>query len=403
MENYSNSVSEKQSHESQKTLTRSAKHEIELNPDNLDLYCTKSKRTVVKILRFERQSDRDGREENVNDKTLKKLSKVIHSSNLIQYLEINCSKYQQGITDKGMRDLCRTIQKLNHLKGLSFDLTGDYKIFKTSFNDLNQALKGLTSLKKLKLRFSRWKINEKELRTFCKSVRKLKHLENLSLNFKGCDGIDDKSLEIISSAFKILGGLQSIHLNFKGCDQITTVGMQSLGQALKKGARSLRDVNLNFKRCERIDVRNPIFYQDLEALSSLQSLCLAIHSRSETITNENVQPLCQTLKKLVLLRKINLDFSSCRDMNNKGLFALGQTLKTQTALKDLGFHLYTYQGVTDQGMHDFSQTLNALESLESLSLSLLGIEMVCWRGISDLNQALMNLKNLRKIDLKFSR
>jgi len=109
--------------------------------------------------------------------------------------------------------------------------------------------------------------------------------------------------------------LQDIHLSFRECKLITHEGVEGLFKSFE-GFKSLKRMSLDFRECTLLEdealIRMSSALKDcftLERLSLNFSWC--------SLTNKGIKELFPALESLERLTSVDLDFSSCRKVQDE--------------------------------------------------------------------------------------
>jgi len=262
------------------------------------------------------------------------------------------------------------------------------------------------------------RINDEDLISFSKDLRKMKSLKGLYLDFCPPSQIRIQGFEYFCQSFVHMPNLESLDLRFERCLYATFErAIKSLDSGLSQ-VKSLTNLRLNLGRL--IQGRNAVdFASFLEKHPCLKNVFINLQEYPNGIikmkyddnnrfylahnkfgTNEEMQSLVQYLNNNKIITSVTLDLSESCKMNNTLLEILGETLKENPRIKELALDLSNHKELTDKGLASFLPCLNPL-ALQSLHLKFRSETGLTEEGFTDFSQALERLSDLKFLHLDF--
>jgi len=106
-------------------------------------------------------------------------------------------------------------------------------------------------------------VNDKSLQTFGEKISKgLSKIRYLDIVFAHCKLITDAGFEQLGSELKKLNGLQEITLNFAGCEKITNKSLKAVEASMNKYYVNLKKITVDMRGCKKVtyDVKDEVKY-----------------------------------------------------------------------------------------------------------------------------------------------
>ena len=164
---------------------------------------------------------------------------------------------------------------------------------------------------------------------------------------------------------------------------------------------SLRILDINFSSCWKIRDRGlKTLFKALKRIHSLSDLSINMSS-CYMLTEESIYYLSLALKNLPCLSAIRLNLWQCTDLNDEGLYDLSLSLKNSIYLSVLNLDFSECLNITDQGVKSIAYSLKYLINLSTLSLDFSSCPEVGDQGLNDLVQNLKNMSSLSYVNLNF--
>jgi len=88
------------------------------------------------------------------------------------------------------------------------------------------------------------------------------------------------------------------------------------------------------------------------------------------VTNQGLKSLGQGLYRLTF-QSLKINFGWCRDVTDEGLNVLGESLRRLGSLRSLDLKFWQCEKMTDQGLKNRGEGLQSLSSLQSINLEFL--------------------------------
>ena len=319
-----------------------------------------------------------------------KLLKTQNSLSKFSYTFANRPIFENAYLFSKLRDL-------SPLTSLQLEVLGLYK-FNISFKVLLKSLASLKNLMHFHVTFHGFPYKDKRIpKRFLASLRNLKKIKHLSLEFNGCYELKEDFQNILLD-LKELTHLQSLQLKFSKSmvynDYNTIKGLASVVPKLEK----LTKINFDFSG--GIIIQGPDVLELFQSVQTLKELSeITLNLEYTKITYEtNAEPLSQGLAYLdaSLIKKLKLIPHS--NFDEQGFVQVAQELKRFTSLKLLDFHLSDRSLPSSQATSKVSSVLKDLVSLSSLSLSLPFLP----KDALDVGSLIGPLHNLADLKLSFA-
>jgi len=138
--------------------------------------------------------------------------------------------------------------------------------------------------------------------------------------------------------------------------------------------------------------RSLIHFRDLQEIS---------YDFSHTYINHDLLPkICQDLKRLKNVKKINLKFLSPREMDfDKSLCLILNILKRMRSLRSITLHFKYWNGMTDRALGIIGKSLKRLVSLQKLDINFRYCSQITDLGLLSLSKSFKNFVSLQMISL----
>jgi len=326
----------------------------------------------------------------------------------------------KSLTDLTIESLAKCLEKYSRLEDFELSITECEGFTNEAPKILSRSMKRLGSLKNLSLigPNSLLRIQDEDLISFSKDLRKMKSLKGLYLHFCQPCQIKSQGFESLCQSFVGMSRLESLDLCFERCLYTTLErAIRSLDSGLSQ-VKSLTNLRLNLGRC--LQGRNAIdFVSFLEKHQYLKNTLINLQeNRSEIIkmkfddnnrfylahnnfgTNEELRSLAQYLNRNQLMTSVTLDLSESCKIDNTVLEILGETLKDNPKIKELALDLSNHKELTDKGLASFVPCLNP-SAIQSLYLKFKSDTGLTEEGFVDFSEALERLSELRFLHLDF--
>jgi len=244
---------------------------------------------------------------------------------------------------------CETMKKLKRLQRLHVAISLYNKSSNEYLNSLSKSLKNLISLRSLTLQIFEWvqiplirsglilkstNFTAKGLREIGKSLKRLPYFQSFGLILSNWEGKMTQELLSIFESLKNLKSLESLQIQFNLCPEITQDDLKDLSRCLKNLA-FLKQIQLKIFNCPMI--LNDECLENVSAvfkdLPSLESIVLYMSRFSDFmgVTDQGMKSLGKGLNELKSLKKLELSFDKC-NITNEGLNHLSEGLKKLNSL-----------------------------------------------------------------------
>jgi len=168
---------------------------------------------------------------------------------------------------------------------------------------LVQNLKSLTTLESLQLEFIGWhKLTNDSANAMGECLAKQKFLKRLHLNISDCTGVTDSGFQSLAKGFKGLLGLESLTFEASGCERLSSSGLGYFTDGLKRLGGSLKELELHFTKCQKIG-------------------------------DKGLEALARGLKLLSSLKIIRADFMQCQNITYPGAMAFKSSVATMVSIQ----------------------------------------------------------------------
>jgi len=202
------------------------------------------KHNTVKSLYFQLNSGK------ISDSTIHSFSQYIKPCKISKKLSLNFIDSKK-ITEKGFRILCTSINRCKKVQEVGLNTPWCTKIYIQKPLVLQQTLKRLVSLRSLRINLiSCPEISDKVLKSLSISLKSLLLLQRIQLNFARCSKITAYGVKKLTESFKDLRLLETVDLNFSGT-LIAKESLEYLREALRK-LEFLNEIWLDFRGCQEI-------------------------------------------------------------------------------------------------------------------------------------------------------
>jgi len=245
--------------------------------------------------------------------------------------------YSASVTDHGIFLLFEFIKNLKNLSTLHVTLSDVENLTDRGLDCISSALTELPLLSNLTVSFHRWKLTEKGIERFMKSLGAIENLKKLNLDF--------------STVFS--------HVNQA---RILLWGLGNL--------KSLTLLNLDLERNTFLD--DDCFEnlsESLRRMRNLTSLDLNL-SFSQDITDKSAEQISRKIRELPGLRNFGFKLHNCKSISDHFLVQLGDDLKHMKYLEKFTFDVGFCSQTTLQGKLKLLQGLKESgKGLSSVNIS----------------------------------
>jgi len=173
----------------------------------------------------------------------------------------DCSNITHAGVDALCSHLCLYLTNLEHLK---LNLNRCEQLNNKTLEILADRISKIESLRHLTITFSgNDLVNDKSLQTFGEKISKgLSKIRYLDIVFAHCKLITDVGFEQLGSELKKLNGLQEITLNFAGCEKITNKSLKTVEASMNKYYVNLKKITIDMRGCKKVtyDVKDEVKY-----------------------------------------------------------------------------------------------------------------------------------------------
>jgi len=372
-------------------------HTLEIAPsiisDNLmeELQQTVSKIEKLTTLNL-RFGGKDKREGALSDKGFKELAKTFESLPGLEHLYLDILRGEWNITDDGIISLAAAIYKLKGLNSLRLNLRGIEFLNESGVGHLCEALTKLRKLKKLHLNFKT--DNEENIFELRTALSVLIELRYLQLDFSW--GVSDATVAELKEAFLNLNKLNQLHINFSGCENITDEGAQEIGEILVN-LPELNDLKLELPWCYGISNDGvAIIAEAIAKIPSLSSLCLNLergNKEDDKVTDAGINEIFMAIGEQPQLKILNLNFASCPTIIDEDIGILAEGIASLEKLTNLTLDFKLCDQIGDEGLNKLREALKDLPSLNNVLMNFLWCGKITQKGILKM----LELKKEKKI------
>jgi len=354
----------------------------------------KVKRSDINVLKFSSEKVQ------LESSTFNKIEKAIRGDNQIQRLCLNLrSPSSREITDKDLLYISKNLKQLKSLKSFALKAKCS-KITETVFGSFMKELGKLSSLEDLSLTlYSSNEGIEMNLNRTCQSLKKLRCLKDVCLDFKGFRHQMDQGFQGFNGIFNRLARIEKISVIFP-CypSQMTDEELQNMQF---KRLVSLQEIEIWFGPCSQITDKGLYFLtQGLTGLANLQRIDLSLFGSNE-FGNLGLHYLWEMMKSLPALEKISLFFHQCPKITDAGFYDMHQTLRCLPFLREFHSEFYRCPNISDTGLIDVCRTLKRFETLQKVELLFGGCRQITDKGFKSMIDCMKSLPNLASLGLDF--
>jgi len=286
-----------------------------------------------------------------------------------------------------------SLRNLKDLTSLSLDFQGCSNFNDKSMKTLSMSIKSLQSLSSLKVNFTDAKnLTDKSIDSLANTFRYLRSLTHLDLSFNSWN-ITDSSMKALITGLNRLQTLENLNLNFQ-FRKITGFGLQF------RGLKNLKVLDLNMFGCTEINeegVRN--IATGIQKLKSLQQIHLNF-GLCKQISDQGIKVLSESFEHLSNLSKLHIDLESCAEITASGISELSNNLTNLQYLEILNINLSGCNNIADPCFRAFGSNLRELASLKELTLDFFGCSSFTDQALQSLTQGLVNKSSLKKLDIQ---
>ena len=271
----------------------------------------------------------------LNDQVIRVL--LLSLNHLKNLSNLTLLLYSASVTDKGIFLLFEFIKTLKNLSILHLTLSDVECLTDLSLGYISTALPELPLLTNLTLSFHRWKLTEKGIEEFMKSVGAVKNLKKLSLDFSTVFSSPNEPRILLQE----LGNLKSLTLLNLDLERNTCLDddcFENLSQSLGQ-LKNLTGLNLNL-------------------------------SFSQDITDKGAEQISRKVRDLPVLRNFEFKLHNCKNISDAFLVQLGDDLKHMKYLEKFSFDVGFCSQTTLQGKLKLLQGLRESgKGLSSVNIS----------------------------------
>ena len=284
--------------------------------------------------------------------------------------------------------LARSLRFLPFLKSLDFAVSYQESPGVEEFK-LTDTLKSLKSLHTLSLNFS-WGRTIK-VDKICEGLKTMTNLTNLTLTFSFVN-IEDRDVIILADCLTNLKGLKHLKVDLSN-NSISQIGLRALITSLKELT--------NLKELELICNKNLILVEDMtffkESMQALVQLeVLQLNFSNIKIFKDSIKHFGEGLAYLTSLKVLKVSFSDCH-LNDKCIGNIGKGISELKTLVEIDFDM-THNELNDKETLEFIESLKPLSEMRRFSLSLSQNLLGDWI-LFTLGRMLASYRNLEKIAL----
>jgi len=331
--------------------------------------------------------------------------------------------------DLNQQDITMLTQGLEDLKSLlvltvCFPEEMNDQLVKAFFS----SLKVLKILSNLTLDFSECEQASEEIfKPLLQILKDLRKLEHLSLDFSCCINIDgrgltylferllrypslkdldiilpeirnDRWLQRLNPGRRKTCSLSSLALDFPYCEKISQKGIQNLTQILKNNSRSLRDLSLNFGACQGFpEIVMKELYFSIKELKTLSSLELRLNPPKETDQALALTLFASLVELKENLRTLALTLPEVYKIEEAEMKTFLWSCSKLKNLETLSIELCHWEDVSDRELENLSNCLGELSSLSTLTINFDKSSKVTPKRFNSLVRSLKDLPNSSRI------
>jgi len=197
-------------------------------------------------------------------------------------------------------------------------------------------------------------------------------IQHLSLDFTQSYSLTDQTLSQICSSIQSLPSLSSLQLNFDKAKKILSPA-QMIGPSLKH-LMKLRSLDLDFNGLQSVDdFQLTSLAAGLQDLSELNTLKLDL-SYLGKLTNQGIESLSCAIGKLVKLEDISLTLTGNVNFDKKGMNSLAEALQKLVSLLWITFHVKECHNL--KGEEGFEEIFKALDQLKLLKRRIIKVPKI---------------------------
>jgi len=230
------------------------------------------------------------------------------------------------------------------------------------------------------------------------ALKKFTSLYSLHLNFLGCFPLSNQGMEFICSALESLSSLHYLSLTIP----FSNTGDLIIGNiaSVLKSLQNLIQLKLNFPHDMKTSHDQICqLFTNIGILTSLQSLEISLMNPKE-LSDDCLQVLSQSLRKLLLLKELALSFNSASFITVIGVGAIADSLKELQKLTFLGLAIQYSQKLNEEAIEKITEALCWLPLLYSTSFAFRGCPgLKKERSLARLWNALREMKCIQKVSL----
>ena len=265
--------------------------------------------------------------------------------------------------------LLKALSAIKTLTDIALRLTPFRIVFdNTSIEPLTEGLEELNASSIRKLTLNLYKnFTDEGLGKISQALRKFTSLEILRLDLPQSKEITDEGLAQLSFALNKLISLTSLSLAFSGFTQKFGLALKSL--------QNLVYLKLRFQNTSPSPNQIQLLSSSVAALKTSLKF-LEIHFAEQSFfPNSLIKSLSETLKELILLKHLSLNFPS-PNLTPREVEALSITIQGLSNLSSLSLGFENSKGIDEKTVDALSETFRNLPSLYSIGLNLLRCDKV---------------------------
>ena len=324
------------------------------------------------------------------------LSLTIASIKLLSTLDLTLYFNSENRYDKMIEELFYSFKGLVNLSSLRLFFYGTAVVTEKAAEHFGMSIHHLKHLEVLYLTFPGYWFSDKKMHCLFKSVKSLKALSTLHLDFSSytsCETVTNKTLGSLSFSIRNLPSLLNLYMGFIGCSKIDSFGTEKL-ECILRNCKALINLTLRFS------VNNLLFSisHATNALQNLQRLCLEFNRSIFDIPA--LQDLTISLKHLKSLRDLALDFFHIEAFKGDAMQNVAFGLHDTRSLRHLSLGFNLCEDIDDKAVQALSIGLASLEAISVLYLSF-GHTKITSEGVQSLSNVVRSYKLLRNLALRF--
>lgn len=383
----------------------------------------------------------------LSDTGLKAFAACFYQLNNLRRLTLNIRG--EGLTDEGMKPFSNYLENLKSLTTLKFNFNSCTNLTPRGLKSFALSLRVLTRLSNLHLSFEECEnLNELGLiilkyvpirsenisklqvdlqeNNFRMSGRGHNQLDGspllLDIEFKKCLAITDYGLLCIAKTIKKMKYVSDLSLNFHTSPQVTPTTIEEFLACLKEFKNltlvnfdcniplnpthslnflhenwDLKQLCLKFKCANYNKAELQPFLKNSSRMSNLQ---LHFRQGEKELTDSDIKNILASLHGLNTLSELNLNFS-IKSITYAGFESLCENIIERKSLQTLALTFHECQRLGDKNVQMIAISLQNLRQLRNLSLNLGNSGLISDYGLIYLFQTIQDLNKIKYLNLKF--